>query len=96
MADLMLTYGPNLGMPHTRVMSQGLLELRIKAGEGIARVFYCTQTGHKIIMLHCFLKKMQKTPKHHLAIAQQRQKQVQIEYANSQRNEDQDAGDTCC
>lgn len=35
----METYGPDLGMPHPRPMGDGLFELRIKAAEGIARVF---------------------------------------------------------
>lgn len=42
LTDLMLEFGSNLGMPHTRAMSDGLFELRIKGQEGVARVFYCT------------------------------------------------------
>jgi len=29
LADLMLEFGPNLGMPHTRAMGEGLFELRV-------------------------------------------------------------------
>lgn len=43
--DRMEEFGPNLGMPHTRTMSKGLFELRLKASEGVARVFYCTAVG---------------------------------------------------
>jgi phage-related protein len=43
--DLMILFGPNLGMPHTRSMSTDLFELRVKGKEGIARVFYCTKVG---------------------------------------------------
>lgn len=39
-ADRMALYGPDLGMPHTRSMGQGLFELRLRASEGTARVFY--------------------------------------------------------
>jgi phage-related protein len=39
-AERMEQFGPDLGMPHTRAMGQGLFELRIKAAEGLARVFY--------------------------------------------------------
>ena len=35
-ADRMELYGPDLGMPHTRAMGEGLFELRLKAAEGIA------------------------------------------------------------
>ncbi len=30
LTDLMLEFGPNLGMPHTRAMGKGLFELRVK------------------------------------------------------------------
>ena len=49
-------------MPHTRAMGQGLFELRLKAAEGIARIFYCTVSGRTIVMLHQFTKKTDKTP----------------------------------
>lgn len=35
-----LDFGPNLGMPHSRALGQGLFELRLKSREGIGRVFY--------------------------------------------------------
>ena len=55
--DRMEVYGPDLGMPHTRAMGGGLLELRLKASEGIARVLYCTMIGKRIMILHQFTKK---------------------------------------
>ena len=58
----MEVYGPDLGMPHTRAMGQGLFELRLKTAEGIARVFYCTVIDRQIVMLHQFVKKTEKTP----------------------------------
>jgi len=30
LTDMMLEFGANLGMPHTRAMSDGLFELRVK------------------------------------------------------------------
>jgi phage-related protein len=62
-------YGPNLGMPPTRAMGEGLFELRLKAAEGIARVFYCTLIGRRIVMLHQFVKKSDNTPRKELDIA---------------------------
>lgn len=75
-ADRMEVYGPDLGMPQTRAMGDGLFELRLKAGEGIARVFYCTMVGRKIKILHHFIKKTNKTPPKELAIARRRLKEV--------------------
>lgn len=69
-------YGPDLGFPHTRAMGGGLFELRIKAAEGIARVFYCTLVERRIVFLHQFVKKTDKTPPKELQIARQRMKEV--------------------
>lgn len=75
-AERMEIYGPNLGMPHTRAMGEGLFELRLKAAEGIARVFYCTLIGERIVMLHQFAKKSEKTPRRELEIARRRMKET--------------------
>lgn len=69
-------YGPDLGMPHTKAMGGGLFELRIKSVEGIARVFYCTVVGKRIVFLHQFVKKTDKTPAKELQIARRRLKEV--------------------
>lgn len=63
-------------MPHTRAMGDGLFELRLKAAEGIARVFYCTLVGRRVVMLHQFIKKSEKTPLNELKIARNRMKEV--------------------
>ena len=76
-AERMEIYGPDLGMPHTRAMGEGLFELRLKAAEGIARVFYCTVVNRNIVVLHSFVKKTDKTPPHELKVARQRMKEHQ-------------------
>ena len=68
--------GPNLGEPHTKGFGEGLFELRLKGAEGIARVFFCTLVGRRIVMLHSFIKKSAKTPIHDLRIAETRMKEV--------------------
>jgi phage-related protein len=75
-AERMELYGPDLGMPHTRAMGQGLFELRLKAAEGIARILYCTIVDRQIVMLHQFVKKTEKTPAKELDIARRRMKEV--------------------
>jgi phage-related protein len=75
-AERMEVYGPDLGMPHTRSMGDGLFELRLKAAEGIGRVFYCTLVGSRIMMLHQFVKKSERAPRKELAIARRRMKEV--------------------
>jgi len=76
LTDLMCEFGSNLGMPHTKPLDGGLFELRVKSKEGVARVFFCTKVGKKIIMLHSFIKKSQKTPKKELKIAKTRMSEV--------------------
>jgi len=81
LTDRMAIYGANLGAPHTTAFGGGLFELRMKGAEGIARVFYCTLVGRRIVMLHSFVKKTQKTPPNERRIAETRMKEVK--HANS-------------
>jgi phage-related protein len=74
-------FGPDLGMPHTRAMGGALFELRLKGAEGIARVFYCTLAGRRIVMLHQFVKKSAKTPRRELDLAYRRMKEFKDAHA---------------
>jgi phage-related protein len=74
--DTMKQHGANLGKAHTKPMGNDLFELRISGKEGIARVMYCTLIGKRIIMLHCFIKKTQKTPRREIDAAMARLKEV--------------------
>ncbi len=76
LVDRMIIYGANLGEPHTKTFGNGLFELRLKGSEGIARVFYCTLVNRRIVMLHSFVKKTQKTPLNELRIAENRLKEI--------------------
>lgn len=76
LTERMEEVGPDLGMPHTRPMGDGLFELRVKAEEGIARIFYCTHIKKEIVMLHSFIKKTKETPKKELDTARKRLKEV--------------------
>ena len=79
LTDRMEVYGANLGEPHTKAFGNGLFELRLKSAEGIARVFYCTLIGKRIVMLHSFVKQSQKTPMRELRIAETRMKEIKHE-----------------
>jgi len=69
---LMEDYGPNIGMPHTKHVGKGLVEMRLKAVEGIARIFYATVVHQEIVILHSIIKKTNKTPKKDLELAYKR------------------------
>ena len=72
----MRAFGPHLGMPYTRAMGEGLLEIRAKGPEGIGRAFFCTTIGHELVILHAFIKKTQKTPAGDLELAIKRKKEI--------------------
>ena len=80
-ARRMVALGPNLGAPHTKAFGGGLFELRLKGAEGIALVFFCALAGKRIVMLHSFIKKSDKTPLREREIAEYRLKE--IKHANS-------------
>ena len=67
--------------PLSKSVGDGLFELRLKGPEGIARVFYCTLVGKRIVMLHSFIKKTQKTPARELRMAQARMKEIKNAHA---------------
>ena len=71
--------GPNLGMPHTRALGDGLFEMRLKGAEGIARVLYCAVVDRRIVMLHAFVKKSQRIPPRELELARNRLKELNRE-----------------
>ena len=79
LTDLMQNHGANLQMPHSRAMGGSLFELRPKGKEGIGRVFYCTQVGQAIVILHSFVKKTNTTPTTDLQLARKRLKEVKHE-----------------
>ena len=77
--DRMKIYGPNLGLPFTRPFGGGLFELRASGKEGIGRAFFCTVKEQRIIVLHAFIKKTDKTPRKELEIARKRLLEVHRE-----------------
>jgi phage-related protein len=76
LTEAMALYGADLRMPHSRALGAGLFELRPKGPEGIGRVFYCTQVGRVIVILHSFIKKTQETPDADMRMARKRLKEV--------------------
>lgn len=75
----MIALGPNIGEPHTKAFGDGLFELRLKGAEGIARVFFCTLVGKRIVMLHSYIKKSERTPTREREVAETRMKEIKRE-----------------
>ena len=72
--ELLEEFGNDLGLPHSRHMSDGLLELRIRSLREI-RILYCFY-NNKAFLVHAFIKKTQKTPERELSIARNRLKDL--------------------
>jgi phage-related protein len=76
LVELLMEFGPDMRMPHSRAMGAGLFELRPRGREGVGRTFYCFAIGRRIVMLHAFMKKTKETPEHDLNIARKRMKEM--------------------
>jgi phage-related protein len=65
-----------IGMPLCRPLGSGLWEVRSDLTQGrIARVLFCIHDG-RMVLLHSFIKKTQKTPDADLELARRRKKEI--------------------
>lgn len=72
-------FGPkNVGMPHIRSLGKNFWEIRASGRDGIARGIYIYSSGKRLIVLHVFIKKTQKTPTRALEIAEKRAKKANL------------------
>lgn len=55
--------GYELREPYSKLLDDGIFELRAKIGSDISRVLYFFVIGREIILTNGFIKKTQKTPK---------------------------------
>jgi phage-related protein len=74
--ELLIEYGPDLGLPHSRALGQGLFELRPRGRSGIGRAFYAFLAGRRIVVVNAFIKKTQQTPDRELKVARKRVKEI--------------------
>lgn len=71
-------FGWPLGMPLIRKLEKDLWEVRTILENGIARVLF-TARDNRMILLHGFIKKSQKTPKNELETTKKRLKRLEDE-----------------
>ena len=64
-----------IGKPLVGNLGEDLWEIRSRLGDRIARVIFCLE-GRTVVLLHGFIKKTQKTPRHELDLATQRRNQL--------------------
>jgi len=78
--ELLEAFGPsNVGLPHVRFLVERLWEIRMKGKSGIARAIYVTVADKRIVVVHAFLKKTQKTPRFAIETALNRAKELKNE-----------------
>jgi phage-related protein len=61
---------------HVKHLRGKLWEMRLSGRDGIGRAIYVTVTGRRVVVVHAFAKKTQKTPQSALKLAERRAKEV--------------------
>ena len=73
----LVEFGWPIGMPVCRPLGDGLWEVRSNLIDGkIARVIFCVAQG-RMVLLHGFIKKTQKTPKKDRDLALKRMRELE-------------------
>ncbi|MGO9338814.1 MAG: type II toxin-antitoxin system RelE/ParE family toxin [Terracidiphilus sp.] len=76
--ELIQTHGlERVREPYLKHLEGPLWEMRLKGKGGIARAVYVTATGMRIVVVHLFTKKTQKTPRREIVQALKKAKEVQ-------------------
>jgi len=76
--ELLQDFGPHeIGLPHVRPLEKKLWELRLKGKDNIARSIYVLASKRRIVILHTFIKKTQKTPSKAIKIALSRLEEIE-------------------
>jgi phage-related protein len=75
--ELMVAAGPQrMREPHVKPLRDKLWEMRMSGKDGIARAIYVLAQGRRIVILHAFVKKTQKTPPEAIRVALRRAREI--------------------
>lgn len=76
-AEMLEALGPfQVREPHVKPLGSKLFEIRMKGKSGIARAIYTPAEGQRLVVLHAFVKKSEKTPRRAIQTALERIKEV--------------------
>ena len=76
-ADLIQQHGLTaVEAPHVKHIEGRLWEIRAKGRDGVARAFYVTASGRRVIIVRVFVKKTQKTPRREITPALERAQRI--------------------
>ncbi len=77
-AEMMIAVEPQrMREPHVKPLRDKLWEMRMSGKDGIGRVIYVLASNRRIVVLHAFVKKTQKTPPQAIQLALVRAKEIQ-------------------
>ena len=62
LVELLMEFGPDLRMPRSRALGDGLFELRPCGREGIGWTQYCYVDGERVVVLHAFVRRPGRRP----------------------------------
>jgi len=68
---------PHVGKPYVEQLEDKIWEIRAEGKDGWGRSLYCTAHGRRVIILRCFKKKSNKTPRREIMIAKSRMKDIE-------------------
>ena len=75
--DLIEKYGlEQVHEPYVKHLRGKLWEMRMRGKDGIARAVYVASDGKRVVILHAFVKKTQKTPPDVIELAIKRAKEL--------------------
>ncbi|MGO4439564.1 type II toxin-antitoxin system RelE/ParE family toxin [Rhizobium sp. RAF56] len=62
--------------PYVKHLEGPLWEMRLQGREGIARAAYVTVSERRVVVVHVFVKKAQKTPRREIEMALRKAKEI--------------------
>ncbi len=70
---LLEEFGPlQVREPYVKHLERKLWEMRLKGRDGIARAIYLAAKGQRLVVVHAFIKKSEKTPRRAIETATKR------------------------
>jgi phage-related protein len=74
---LLESFGPHqVREPHVKPLGDKLWEMRMTGRDGIARAIYLAAQGQRLVVVHVFVKKTEKTPRIAIETAKNRAKEA--------------------
>lgn len=72
--EILKEFGNNLREPHSKLLNDGIFELRTQLGNDNVRILYFFFIGNLIVLTNDFIKKTQKTPVSQIDLAKKYRK----------------------